>query len=102
MIIGLNNQVSILCFAIVIVFELFYFSVLRGFSEMTLFDFVVVVSFNICLFVLIVYGVPSSSYNTEKPKTEYVGIGGSMDEFIWGIYYDYKVIVERYDRKNLK
>ena len=50
--------------------------------------------------MIYVYGLPNLD-NEEKPRSPFIALGSSMYDSIYALQYDYKVIVDRFDRKNI-
>ena len=100
-----GSSKSFVFFYLIIVFiEFVYFVVMGKFSDMKPMDIIVVVIFNTLFIYILTSSVLYDFRYTnfpKKPKSTYLGIGGSMDEYIWGMFYDYKVIVDRHDRDRM-
>ena len=100
-----GSSKSFVFFYLIIVFiEFVYFVVMGKFSDMKPMDIIVVVIFNTLFIYILTSSVLDDFRYTnlpKKPKSTYLGIGGSMDEYIWGMFYDYKVIVDRHDRDRM-
>jgi hypothetical protein len=71
---------------------------MENYIGMNVIEWTILTAFNFGFIAFIAYDTPPV-YNMEKPKTPYLGIGSSMDEYMWSMFYDYKIIVERFDRK---
>lgn len=100
MIVGLNQQAISLLFVIFIFCQIVYFFGMTNFQNMTLFDSMFVIVLNLLFIVVFVYGVPNID-NEEKPRSPFIAVGSSMYDSIYALHYDYKIIVDRFDRKNI-
>ena len=100
MIVGLNKRTISWLFFISILMEIVYFFGITNFREITVFDFTFLFVFNITLLMIYVYGLPNLD-NEEKPRSPFIALGSSMYDSIYALQYDYKVIVDRFDRENI-
>lgn len=99
-----SSQSVVLLFLVVVALEFIYFVGMRNFMGISNIDILVIVIFNgVFLFFITSNILDDYKYSNlpEKPKSHYVGLGGSMQEYIWGMFYDYKVIVDRHNRDRL-
>lgn len=104
MLISASSQSIVLLFLCIVSIEFIYFVGMKNFLGMSMIDIFVIVLFNgLFLFVITSNILDEFKYTNlpEKPKSHYIGLGGSMQEFVWSMFYDYKVIVDRHDRNRL-
>uniref|UniRef100_A0A6C0CU75 Uncharacterized protein n=1 Tax=viral metagenome TaxID=1070528 RepID=A0A6C0CU75_9ZZZZ len=104
MLINASSQSIVLLFLCVVIIEFIYFVGMKNFLGMSQIDVFMIIVFNgLFLFIITSNILDHFKYANlpEKPKSHYIGIGGSMYEYIWGMFYDYKVIVDRHDRDRL-
>jgi hypothetical protein len=104
MLFSATSQSLTILFLCVLTIQFIYFIGMDNFMNLNLIDTVIIIMFNlIFLWLITSSALDRFKYMNlpEKPKSHYIGIGGNMNEFIWGMFYDYKVIVDRHDRDRL-
>lgn len=97
----MDTTVLSLFFFIIVFLEIVYFHGMKNYNNMTIFDMLFVLAFNIGFIVLISYDVPQL-HNPEKPRSEFIALGSSLQDTSWALFYDYHVIVDRFDRNKIK
>lgn len=104
MLISSSSQSLVLLFLCIVIIEYIYFIGMNKFMTMSSLDIFIIVIFNL----LFIYIITSDILDNlryinlpEKPKGQYLGLGSNLQEYIWGMFYDYKVIVNRHDRKEM-
>lgn len=99
LLVGGSTVVLVILYGIILAIQLIYFSVPGRYVSMSLLDYAVVLIFNLFCLAIVIFDIPTA-YDSNKPKSPFIGIGQSLDEYIWSVYYDYKSIVPKKERKN--
>lgn len=100
MILDFSSRSLIILYLTIVWIQGIYFTAFKNPFTIKAPDAILLAALNILCIWMIKSNVLKGTTNLpEKPKSEYLGLGSTMNEHIWSMFYDYKVIVERHDRK---
>ena len=100
MILDFSSRTLIILYVTIVWMQGIYFTAFTNPFTISITDALIVIGFNIlCVWAITTDVLKTVSNLPEKPRSSYMGLGSTMNEHMWGMFYDYKVIVERHDRK---